>query len=93
MATKASQAFWYLGAGKPRLWELVPTEGMEEEVRTTIEAKIQIKTAAKLNKLVAFARFPPHYWKMLMDSDVQNALISFLIAEQFTDVRRELNSL
>jgi predicted restriction endonuclease len=93
MAARASQAFWYLGAGKPKVWELVPKPGMEEELKALIEARVQIKTAVKLNKLVAFARFPLGYWNLLTDSDVQRALISFLIAEHFADVRRELEFL
>lgn len=93
MEVKASQAFWYLGAGKPQLWELVPKPGMEDQLASLIDAKAQVKTANKLAKHVAFARFSPDHWNLLSDSDVQKALISFLIAEQFIDIRRELDEL
>lgn len=93
MGTRAAQAFWYLGAGKPRLWEHVPRPGSEDELRAHMDQKVQIKSVRKLDNLVAFARFTPEHWSLLTDADVQQALISFLIAEQFTDVRRELERL
>jgi predicted restriction endonuclease len=75
------------------MWELVPQQGQEDELITLTNEKTQIKSAPKLNSLVALARFSPSDWQLLQDSDVQKALISFLIAEQFTDVRRELGRL
>jgi predicted restriction endonuclease len=93
MKIKATQAFWYLGTGKPKVWDLVAKPGQEDELIALSKAKIQIKTAPKLNRLVASARFAPEDWQLLQDPDVQRALISFLIAEQFTDVRQELERL
>jgi hypothetical protein len=93
MSTKATQAFWYLGTGKPRVWNLIPQPGKETEYNELSTKKVQIKTAPKLNHLIAFAQFAPQDWALLQDCDVQSALISFLIADQFTDVHRELERL
>ncbi len=89
----ATQAFWYLGSGKPRIWELVPNEGQSESLRVAQAEKLQVKTASKLNQMVASARFADPDWALLQDSDVQQSLISFLISRHFTDVRRELERL
>lgn len=93
METKATQAFWYLGAGKPRIWQHVAKPGLEEQLATCIGEKVQIKSMAKLTSLVDYARFPEDVWTLVTDSDVQKALIAFLISEQFTDVRKEIELL
>jgi predicted restriction endonuclease len=93
METKATQAFWYLGAGKPRIWQHVPTPGMENQLLTCISERAQIKTMPKLTSMVEYARFPEEVWALVTDCDVQKALIAFLISEQFTDVRKEVDLL
>ena len=90
METKATQAFWYLGAGKPRIWQHVAKPGMDEQLQTCIKGKVQIKSMTKLTSLVDYARFPEDAWTLLADSDVQKALIAFLISEQFTDIKKEI---
>lgn len=91
--TKVTQAFWYLGSGSPRLWGFSPKPGMDEALLTLINDHAQIKTPGKLKKLVEFASFSAPDWSLVTDSDVQEALISFLIAEHFADVRREIGRL
>ena len=93
METKATQAFWYLGAGKPRIWQHVAMPGMDDQLLKCISERVQIKTMTKLTKMVDYARFPEETWPLVVDSDVQKALIAFLISEQFTDVRREIDLL
>lgn len=91
--TKVTQAFWYLGAGKPKMWQFVPQTTKEEELHSSIQKKIQIKTPAKLQRIIAHAQFCEQDWSLLSDRDVNKALISFLIAEHFTDVREQLSLL
>ena len=93
METKATQAFWYLGAGKPRIWQHVARPGMDQELLTCISERVQIKTMTKLTSIVDYARFPDEVWPLVTDTDVQKALMAFLISEQFTDVRKEVERL
>ena len=93
LSVKATQAFWYLGAGKPKIWNHVAQPGMEQDLAVSLDKKTQVKSQRKLTKLVKFAQFSPENWALIADPDVQRALIAFLIAEQFTDVRRELELL
>jgi hypothetical protein len=50
------------------VWDLVAKPGQEDELIALSKAKIQIKTARKLNRLVASARFAPEDWQLLQDS-------------------------
>lgn len=93
MEPKVVQAFWYLATGAPRIWSLTPRPEMATTLKTASEAREQIKSSGKLNKLVAFAAFENGDWNLLNDSDVQQALISFLISEHFPDVRHEVELL
>jgi predicted restriction endonuclease len=58
-----------------------------------IDKHAQIKTPGKLNKLVEFASFSDTDLILLADEDVQQALISFLISQHFSDVRQEIERL
>jgi predicted restriction endonuclease len=91
--SKVVQAFWYLGTGKPRIWDLSPKAGMETDLAILTASRAQIKTAPKLNRLVSSARFTAADWFLLQDVDVQQALISFLIFEHFVDVRHAVERL
>lgn len=93
LESKVTQPFWYLGTGKPKMWELVAKPGMEEELRQLATSRAQIKTAPKLTGLVDSARFADDDWHLLCDADVQKALISFLISEHFADIRHEIDVL
>jgi hypothetical protein len=93
MEPKVVQAFWYPGTGKPRIWTLIPQKGMAADLRTSTDAREQIKTSGKLNRLVAYGAFEPSDWSLVNDPDVQQALISFLISGHFPDVRHEVEVL
>ncbi len=91
--TKVTQAFWYLGSGSPKLWELTAKPGEEENLQLLVAQNAQIKTPGKLKHLVRFASFSEADWSLLTDPDVQEALISFLIAQHFADARQEVQRL
>jgi|SRR6185437_10928094 len=91
--SKVTQAFWYLGSGSPKLWALSSKSGQERQLQALIAQHAQIKSAGKLKKLVEFASFSEVDWALLADSDVQQALIAFLISEHFADVRHEIDRL
>jgi hypothetical protein len=93
IGTKASQAYWYLGSGSPKMWTLVPAVGAEESLGTHLSSKKQVKNASKLAQLVSLAHFSEVDWKLLSDTDVQNALMAFLISEHFPDIRRQIQEL
>jgi predicted restriction endonuclease len=93
VASKVTQAFWYLGSGSPKIWDFTPQPGKAEELRTLIETKAQIKSAPKLQSIVAAAHFKDEDWKLLQDRDVRKALTAFLMSEHFTDVREQLGLL
>jgi len=93
MEPKVVQAFWYLATGKPRIWSLIPRPGMATTLKMAADAHEQIKTSGKLNRLVEAAAFDTSDWDLLNDSDVQQALISFLISGHFPDVRHEVEIL
>jgi hypothetical protein len=88
--TKVTQPFWYLGAGTPRIWELVPQYGNEDDLKNAISSKAQIKTAKRLQNLVSHAKFRAPDWKLIQDPDVQSALISFLTNEHFANIGQSL---
>lgn len=90
LETKVTQAFWYWGAGTPRIWQLIPRTGTEEALNDAILSKVQIKTPRKLQSLVLRAEFRDSDWKLLVDPDVQKALISFIMNEHFADIGRAL---
>jgi hypothetical protein len=75
------------------MWTLVPAVGAEESLGTHISAKKQVKNASKLAQLVSLAHFSEVDWKLLTDTDVQNALMAFLISEHFPDIRRQIQEL
>jgi predicted restriction endonuclease len=89
--TKVTQAFWYLASDAPKLWDVSPRPGENDELQRLLAQHAQIKTAGKLTRLVEFASFRSADWGLVVDSDVQQALISFLIAEHFSDVRHEID--
>ena len=91
--TKVTQAFWYLGSGSPKLWDLSSKPGRDDELQVLIDEHAQIKTSGELNKLVEFASFGETDWALLVDEDVQQALTSFLISQHFPDVRQEIERL
>ena len=93
MDPKVVQAFWYLATGKPKIWSLIPQQGMAAALRTSADTHEQIKTSGKLNSLVASGAFDPGDWSLVNDPDVQQALISFLISGHFPDVRHEVEVL
>jgi predicted restriction endonuclease len=93
VATKVTQAFWYLGSGSPRIWTFVPQPGKSEELDSLVTSKAQIKSAPKLRGLIAEAQFLEEDWALLRDSDVRKALKAFLMSEHFTDVREQLSIL
>jgi hypothetical protein len=90
IASKATQAFWYLGAGTPVIWNLTANAGQEKELPTLISKGFQVKTPGRLRMLVHSASFSPADWQLVSDQDVQKALIAFLISEHFTDIRTEI---
>ncbi len=93
VSTKVTQAFWYLGSGSPKIWEFVSQPGKEEELGSLMATKTQIKSAPKLQGLIASAQFAAADWKLLQDRDVRKALTAFLMSEHFTDVREQLSLL
>lgn len=72
---------------------MFPKPEMEDELSRLASGGAQIKSAPKLNRLVESAAFAKEDWKLISDGDVQRALISFLIAEHFVDLRRQIESL
>jgi predicted restriction endonuclease len=93
MEAKVAQPFWNFAGGKPKLWELVAKPGMEGELSKLLSSRVQIKTGARVKSVVEAARFTEEDWRLLCDADVQQALISFILAAYFTDVKRELETL
>jgi predicted restriction endonuclease len=93
IGSKVAQAYWYLGAGSPQVWTLVPKAGKEAELSKLIAEHAQIKTPTKLKTFVSMASFGENDWNVLTDQDVQRALIYFLISEHFADIRREIETL
>lgn len=90
---KVAQAYWYLGSGSPRIWTLQPKAGKEAELSKLVAEHAQIKTPTKLKTFVSMASFTENDWNVLVDEDVQRALIYFLLSEHFADIRREIETL
>lgn len=90
MDSKVTQAFWYLGTGKPKIWSLRAKADRDGDLKRLEAARAQIKTARKLNELVDSAHFSDADWNLIKDSDVQQALISFVMSGHFPDLNREL---
>jgi hypothetical protein len=90
---KIVQAYWYLGSGKPHIWDLHPQPGKEDDLHALVEGRAQLKTARKLTTHVHHASFPPADWALLNDPDVQDVLIAYLITEHFSQVQRELQQI
>lgn len=84
---KTAQPFWYFGAGRPRIWSLVPKEGKTAELKRAIASRKQIKTEAQLNSLVECAEFDAGDFDLLQDPAAAKALVAFLAAEYFSDSR------
>jgi len=47
---KVTQAFWYLGSGKPKIWELLPKAGKGDELERLIAGKEQIKEPSQTKR-------------------------------------------
>jgi predicted restriction endonuclease len=80
---KTVQPFWYFGAGRPRIWSLVPKEGKTAELKRAIAGRKQIKTETQLNSLVECAEFDPGDFDLLQDPTAAKTLVGFLMAEYF----------
>jgi predicted restriction endonuclease len=87
---KVVQAFWYLGSGSPKMWDLHPQPGQTQELESMLEAKTQIKTSRKLTTLVSHASFSKADWILLNDGDIQDVLMTFLINEHFSHVGQHI---
>src|SRR5262249_17140124 len=80
---KIVQPYWYFGAGRSRIWSLVPKEGKTAELKRAIASRKQIKTETQLNSLVECAEFDAGDFDLLQDKLAARALIAFLSAEYF----------
>ena len=80
---KVTQAFWYLGAGKPRVWKLVANEGQENELESAIKNKVQVKLQTKLLELVSHAEMPEEIMALLRDRTAARAILAYLKQEFF----------
>lgn len=84
----AAQPFWKLGAGTPLVWRLVPMPGQADALTNTMRkpSGSQVKSHAKLNRLVHCAEFPDADWWTIRDPICCEAIISYLLASYFKDV-------
>jgi hypothetical protein len=79
----ATQAFWYLGSGKPRIWSLTPQPNRGSDLTSAIRDGVQIKSPIKLTSMVQSARFSAPTWDLLQSRNHCNAIFSFLVARYF----------
>jgi hypothetical protein len=79
----ATQAFWYLGSGKPKIWSLIAQPGCGTKLSSAITNAMQIKSPRKLASLVRSMRFSAPTWELIQNTNRCNAIISFLIARYF----------
>ena len=87
---KVTQAFWYLGSGVPKIWHFVAKRGSGEKLDQLLKDHVQIKSPGKVESHIEYACFADEDFRLVNDSDVQEALISFLISRHFADPRAEL---
>ena len=80
---KVTQAFWYLGAGSPRIWRLVANEGRERELESAIGNKEQVKVQTRLLELVSHAEMPEGIMALLRDRTAVRAILAYLKQEFF----------
>lgn len=89
---KAVQPFWYLGAGKPRIWTFIPQDGMTLHLKELIANGTQIKTRPKLEKVVSRATIDPNDLELFRNNVANAALRSYLIATYFPSVETRVIS-
>lgn len=87
---KVTQAFWYLGAGTPRIWTLIPNEGQEEELELAIRNKEQVKQQPRLLELVSHAEIPQDLMALLKDRIAARAIMAYIMQEFFPPLLHEL---
>lgn len=85
------QAFWYLGTGKPKIWELSPKNGFAEKLEQ--KTGKQLRSVNELNKLVKNAHFRTEDWEFLKDPIILEIVIPFIIKTHFPDLGRLLEDL
>jgi len=83
VSSRFAQPYWYLGTGKPRLWDLRPRRGREKELQLSIAEKIQIKTFRKLEQLVEYAKLDTPTLNLLNDNKHYSTIESYLIDNFF----------
>ena len=86
-----AQPFWYLGAGIPRLWTLMPYRGGEAMLERAIAGREQVKTMKRLGQLVSGAELLAADLDLLSDAVANRAIQAFLISTYFTGHEAEIH--
>jgi len=82
----AVQPFWRLGAGQPKIWDLMPADGATTDlVEAICNTNTNIVSPKKLNSLVSCAEFSTSDFELLSDRLGATIVCRFLIGEYFRD--------
>jgi hypothetical protein len=77
------QPFWYLGAGQPKIWDLIPAEGASDELIKAMVDRRQIKTMTALKSLVSGAELSTPDFELLSDPLAARTIVRFIAGEYF----------
>ena len=88
-----TQPFWYLGAGRPKLFCFTPCPGMAAELEQSMNVPIkQIKTSRALNRLVQHAAIPSADFSLLKERLANMAICGFLVSRYFPEWETNVHS-
>lgn len=79
------QPFWYLGAGQPKIWNLIPVEGSSGKLIQAILKGKQVKSPGVFSDLVAGAELTTPDFDLLSDPIGARCVARFLAGEYLAD--------
>ena len=79
------QPFWYLGAGQPKIWSLIPSEGASDNLVQAMLMRKQIKDLSSLRKLVSGAELSTPDFELLSDPLGARTVTRFLAGEYLAE--------
>ncbi|WP_193211137.1 hypothetical protein [Luteolibacter marinus] len=79
------QPFWRLGAGQPKIWNLIPAEGAGDVLIAAILDRRNVRTLPELSRFVCCAELSTPDYELLSDPLGARAVARFLAGEYLDD--------
>lgn len=79
------QPFWYLGAGQPKVWSLIPAEGSADELVKAVINRKQIKTLGILSGMISGAEISTADYELLNDPLCSRTIARFIAGEYLSE--------